>query len=324
MLATLLALAVTMADCNNDSIGATPLIDFQPKEYYLGVFSGGLYPNGQNTLPPNHSRRGLSEGNKVVPRNTSGFYDPNGKIVFLSIGFSNVKRYMCNNEGAEPCDPGTTFAILNHGPHVVLANIARGGQAADEWVDQVYDTWDRGTDDVLTPLGVTPAQVQVIFCSMANQSPSISLPSLDADAFRLRDQLAEIARIAKTRYPNLRQMFLTSRIYGGYAEGPLNPEPYAYESGFAVKWVISRQISQLAGAPPSTEGPLTLDVAPWMAWAPYLWADGATPRSDGLTWDCPIDFAQDGVHPSPTGRAKAANLIAPFFETSVYTPWIHQ
>ena len=36
--------------------------------------------------------------------------------------------------------------------------------------------------------------------------------------------------------------YLSSRTYGGYATTPLNPEPYAYESAFAVKWLIKQQI----------------------------------------------------------------------------------
>jgi hypothetical protein len=37
--------------------------------------------------------------------------------------------------------------------------------------------------------------------------------------------------------------YLSSRIYGGYAATPLNPEPHAYEGAFAVKWTIASQIA---------------------------------------------------------------------------------
>ena len=54
---------------------------------------------------------------------------------------------------------------------------------------------------------------------------------------------------------------------------------------------------------------------PVLLWGPYLWADGVTPRKlDGLTWER-SDLSQDGVHPSPKGGEKVANLLLTFFKT---------
>jgi hypothetical protein len=61
--------------------------------------------------------------------------------------------------------------------------------------------------------------------------------------------------------------------------------------------------------------------APWLAWGPYLWADGRKPRSDGLIWEC-TDFISDGTHPSDAGRTKVAQLLLSFFKTdSTATIW---
>jgi len=60
--------------------------------------------------------------------------------------------------------------------------------------------------------------------------------------------------------------------------------------------------------------------APWMAWGPYLWADGTTPRSDGLTWDI-SEFQPDGTHPNFKGREKVAHTLMDFFLNSPYTIW---
>jgi lysophospholipase L1-like esterase len=38
------------------------------------------------------------------------------------------------------------------------------------------------------------------------------------------------------------------------------------------------------------------------------------PRSDGLTWAC-SDLADDGTHPSSTGRQKVAQLLLDFVRT---------
>jgi hypothetical protein len=120
-------------------------------------------------------------------------------------------------------------------------------------------------------------------------------------------------QIIKTRYPNTRIVYVSSRIYGGYATTGLNPEPYAYESGLSMKWLIEQQIQ---GAPALNHDPQRGPaVAPFLQWGPYLWADGVVPRSDGLTWVVG-EFQSDGTHPSSPGQAKVANLLLQFLINS--------
>jgi len=113
------------------------------------------------------------------------------------------------------------------------------------------------------------------------------------------------------RFPKLKIAYLSSRIYAGYATTPLNPEPHAYEGGFAVKWTIADQI---AGKPElnydASKGPVR---APWLAWGPYLWTDGVNGRKDGVVW-VRDDVGQDGTHPSESGRIKVAGMLLNFLK----------
>jgi hypothetical protein len=286
-------------------------------------FRGGLYPGGSNAPDGAHLAAGLAAAAQIAPLDVSGAPAGSGRYVLLSIGMSNTTQEFCNDgsqarscllpgfmaqAGADAAVNQTTLAIVNG---------AAGGRAAPSWVSPTSAEYDRIRDTWLTPLGLSEKQVQIAWVKVANPGPTVRLPAEGADARVLLGQLGQIARALKVRYPNLRQMFVSSRIYAGFATTTLNPEPYAYESGFSVKWLIEAQAAQMDGSPPDVRaGDLRHDtgVAPWIGWGPYLWA-GRTPREDGLVWTVG-DFASDGTHPSQSGRGKVAAQLLTFFKTS--------
>ena len=113
-----------------------------------------------------------------------------------------------------------------------------------------------------------------------------------------------IVEILRTKFPQLKLIYVSSRTYGGYSEMDLSLEPIAYESAFAVKWLIEERINH-----PNPDRSI-----PWVSWGPYLWADGLTPRGDGLLWER-SDFEPDGVHPSAQGALKVGTKLFEFFES---------
>ncbi len=202
-------------------------------------------------------------------------------------------------------------------------------------------------------------QVQAIFIKTANSYPQCDLSgghclgtALLPDAYKAEQQLGNILRYLKccksdgtSRYPNLQQVFITSRIYGGYVKNPngsnkagcLNPEPYAYEEGFTVQRIIVSQIKQAYGQASGDQfsGAVDYNHAPWFDWGPYLWASGDHPRSDGLVWCMgqnsglctqdqrdvrdgdlgdQINFWGDFTHPAAKGAEKVANQLVKFIK----------
>jgi len=156
---------------------------------------------------------------------------------------------------------------------------------------------------------VTRAQVQAVWIKQADAGPSQGFPRY---AQTLQAELANIVRLLHERFPNLKLVYLSSRTYGGWARTRLNPEPYAYESGFAVKWLIEEQIK---GDKDLNFDPAKGDVkAPWLSWGPNLWANGTTKNADGLSYT-EGDFGDDGTHPSQSGRRKVAEALLKYFKT---------
>jgi hypothetical protein len=128
--------------------------------------------------------------------------------------------------------------------------------------------------------------------------------------------LGRIVRLIAERFPHARLCYLSSRTYGGYATTRLNPEPYAYESAFAVKWLIEKQIRGEADLNyDPARGPVK---SPWLSWGPYLWANGETKRDDGFSYTRD-DFVGDGTHQSPSGQRKVGKLLLEFFTSDATT-----
>ena len=86
-----LSLAGGFADCDNTSVGLTPVNDLGPG-LYLGEFEGGLYPGGVNVPPQEHLDEGLIRANAITPLDADGNPDPGGHYVLMSIGMSNTTQ----------------------------------------------------------------------------------------------------------------------------------------------------------------------------------------------------------------------------------------
>ena len=303
--------------------GHLPLMDLGAGTY-LG-FGGGLYEAGSDSPPADHASVGAARARDVLPRDANGTPAADGKIVLLSIGMSNTSQEFCGVDVTLNCVAGSFIAQATSDPAVnsstlVLVNGAQGGRDAVEWTSAASRPYDVVRDERLAAMGVTEQQVQVVWLLEATKRPTASLPATNADAFALESNLGLIVRALRARYPNLQQVYVSDRIYGGYATTPENPEPYAFETGRAVKWLVQAQIDQMrkgGAVVDSRAGDLNYNsVAPWIAWGPDMWANGATPRRDGLTWQ-PSDFKSDGTHPSvESGVAKAGGLLLGFFRTS--------
>ncbi len=294
-----------------ETTGLVPLTELGQGLYKEQV--GGLYGHGQNAPPESHAGAAQVQTALIVPRDAQGNPSDSGKIVLISLGMSNTTQEFSAFKALADADP-------NKSPKVVIVDCAQGGQAAYQWArpqpgPNQQTPWDV-MDQRIQAARVTPAQVQVVWLKQAEIRPS-QYGDFPAHAKVLRDNVATCLRELKTRFPNLRIAYLSSRIYAGYAGTALNPEPYAYESAFSLRWLIE---SQVANDPNLNYDAVKGEVkAPLLLWGPYLWGDGTKPRqSDGLVWTRE-DLGPDGTHPSPAGRQKVAQMLLMFFKTDANT-----
>jgi hypothetical protein len=339
---------------------ATPINDLGTGTYLS--FQGGFYLNGSNVVPSDHDADGELFTSETIPLDVNGNPSASGKVVLASMGMSNALIEYSTFETVVKKSKVVNKQTL------VLWNAAASGQVACYWfpaygspacspnTQNEYDRIDGG----LAKANLSNMQVQALWIDNANGRvhpqnrgcqpqgtlcSSLCNPTLPGcvnsvnttNALNEEEEYGEALRAWKTRFPNLKMAFFSGRVFGGYAAGgvdDVDPEPFAYETGFAIKWLIQAQINQIeTGVIDPIAGDLSYPAAPWIVWGPYLWADGPNPRSDGLVWcfgqtgapcNGEFDFNSFGLHLNTTGATKAANLMLNFFTTSPYTtPWFN-
>ncbi len=286
------------------STGMIPLTDMTADARYHGE-DGGLYGGGSNTPPEAHLKAALEIAGKIQPLDAAGKPSPDGKIVLLTHGMSNTtqeSQAFIRLANASP----------EKNPSLVLVDGAQGGVDSRAWLGapgakRSGDPW-KILEERVRAAGATPQQVQVVWMKHAMIRPT-QFGDFPKHAVQLKDDLAEISRRLRQQFPNLRLAYLSSRIYAGYATTELNPEPYAYESAFAVRWLIQDQIKGEASLSSST------GKAPLFLWGPYLWAAGEKGRKSGDLIFKREDLRADGTHPSETGQQKVAAQLLKFFTT---------
>lgn len=297
---------------------------------------GGLYGGGNNVPPLPHLAAYLKQCQQIQPLDAEGNPSKAGKIVLLCIGFSNPMMEFTDFKPNAERDPQKASSV-------VLVNASVGGMAGADWakeeaarlpveeqkriekalkdgaakspdvkIKQNTQCW-AGAEAKLKAAGVTPAQVQVIWTKQVEAFPA-NFGEFPGHSQLLQDDIRCVVYLAKKHYPNLRVAYLTSRTYAGYTMLNASPEPYAYETAFAVRGVIQDQIKghTMLNYDPA-RGPVN---APVLVWGPYFWANGLTPRkSDGLVWRREDCKQVDGLHPSALGKQKTTSMMLNFFTT---------
>jgi PKD repeat protein len=287
-------------------------------------YEGGLYPNGSDTPPAATQAYALNLAQQIVPLDALGNPDPvNGKIVMISVGMSNTNEEFSGQFATS----STNLAFLpqadidpSKNPQLVIVNGAQGSMGGPAWagVFTKPDPWPV-VDARLATAGVTPSQVEVAWIKLADPFPLKNDGSFPNDVTKLQGYLEIVARKLLINFPNIKIAYYSSRTHA-YTSDPttINPEPFAYESGFAVQGMIQDQINGVNNL--NYDPSKGTVAAPLILWGPYLWAT-STPRSDGFTW-LSTDVSGDLTHPSVNGVQKVGEELLAFFKTDpTATPW---
>jgi hypothetical protein len=266
---------------------------------------GGLYPGGTNTIPPAHLAAGVKLAKKIQPLDLDGNPSPEGKIVLLAIGFSNPNMEFPAFQKLAAADPGVN-------PKLMLVNGCVGGRESKVIADPESNYWSEAKQ-LISKAHTTPKQVQVVWIKLVVANPT---QTYLVDARQLAGHYVSTLQNVHKFFPNATLAFLSNRTYGGYTEANGSPEPWAYESGFGVKWALAAQIE---GKPGANYDPAKGEVrAVWAEWGPYLWTDGEKGRKDGFVY-LRSDVGMDGLHPSAAGQQKIGTMLLNFFKSDPAT-----
>jgi hypothetical protein len=270
-----------------------PLTDMGAKTY-MG-FTGHLYPGGDRPTGT-YATDLLNIANSIVPLDASGNVNSTtGVVGFIAIGNSTCTIMMNALRRKTVGNPLTNAKLRT-------ATCTDGGAS----VNQIMNTNDAYWGIVNTKLtqnNLTNKQVQVVYMEADDSLETKDFPGRPQ---RARDKFAVAMRTFKTKFPNIKIVYLLSRTTAFIkpkANGHIiNSEPDPYYLGWACKWLIQDQINGVPGLIYKGSGA----VAPIVTWGWYEWANGTTtPRKDGFVWT--VDMTSDGLHATDIGADTLSN-----------------
>lgn len=296
---------ITSKNCNINQSGLTPITDLGVG-YYRG-YQGGLYPNGSNVRQGVHLSSALSVVRTIKKLKTNGQPDTNGNIVMIGIGASNPRT-----EFDAFIQQITASGSLRSG--VKIINTCIGGQGVQKMNTPTANYWQQAKN-TLQQQGLTEAQVQVAWIETDNTSNGDTL--FPRAPLLLINDLKVLLETIKLKFPNIKICYLSSRAFSGYAlasaseigKGLLYPRDYY--NGWALKWMVEKQINNEPG--------FTISTIPFITMGNYNWSQGSQPRMDGFFLDCNLDIGSDGLHLTAPGEEKIGALMKSFFLTDTTT-----
>jgi hypothetical protein len=252
--------ASVSCDYSRSSIGQTPLMDMTSGQTYQGL-SGGLYGAGSNTRPEALDARLSAAAANIAP-------DANGQIVVLCIGDDTADSF---------CRGLLTLGGFN--PAIRIINATNPAKHLEDWAGITsVSPWNTSqllnVPNVLTANGVAATDVQVaLFASaVGNFNYYLTHPFAQRQAQTVTNLGKAFAQV-KLHLPNA-LLLVTDVQYFDYGKDSTMPSLHAepllgYENGFAMQQAVLNQ---------------NLSTLPVTVWAASIWADGATPRADGMQW----------------------------------------
>jgi hypothetical protein len=255
----------------------------------FGDSVGGLYPNGVNSPSGTYADDLYSISQTIVPLDTFGnpSRSPKAKIVFLSMGGSTGGHNMKNLQTKTYGNP-----VCNQSVKIINGNTGSGDGALQDIMDPNNAYWNHITQ-MLHGTKASYRQVQLLYLESDDTTRFISWPQRPN---LLKTDLETAMQIMKSKFPNLKILYVLGRTRTFGDNIPYNKEPSPYYFGWGCKWAIQDQINGVAGTQYKGANP----VAPMITWGFYQWADSLPRITDQFYWR--YSETADGLHANSFGE----------------------
>ncbi|HRG82713.1 MAG TPA: hypothetical protein PLO99_09370 [Chitinophagaceae bacterium] len=299
----------TEKSCSINQQNLVPITDLGTG-YYRG-YQGGLYPGGQNQRSGAHLSQTLSQAAQIQTLNSNGQPAANGKVVLIGVGASNPRT-----EFEAFKQQSQASGLLKSG--TLIINTCIGGQGVQKMNQPSANYWQQA-DNTLQQAGLSTQQVQAAWVETEHTGNADTV--FPRAPQQLMQDMRTLLVTMKQKFPNLKIVYLSGRAFSGYAQAAANEVgkgllyPRDYYNGWAMKWMVEKQINNESG--------YTLSEIPFITMSTYLWSRGAQPRNDGYFLDCMLDVGADGLHLTAAGEQKTGQQLFQFFFSDPSTAgWI--